>query len=324
VLVRARGLIGGVGVALAILAVVPAGAAARPATTFVEAKLPPSGPFRVFLSGFADQLSINLVTTSANAGYAAQGNVGPRRVSADFEQFGTVDLRFEPRGKPKEGRLPAECDGAFTVQRGTFVGTFSLHAENGLANIEADRLTGKVFRDSVRCGRPESPDEPQNPGDREVFTEVVLEASDSLGSYGSQFLATHQSNRKRIRFEAYRSRQIGNVSTFVGTRALGPPSSFTYDLRNQLATVQPPPPFTGVGQLGRDEFGVPTWTGALATSPFGQVSIPLTGGAFQAALSRYRVVQITHAGSRDRPSAREPGWFRAPVRGFDLRPALHD
>jgi hypothetical protein len=318
--VRRRGLSGGIGAALVILAVVPAGAAARPATTFVEAKLPPSDPFRVSLSGFRNELSISLASTSAIVGYAAQGKVGPSHVSADFEEFGTVDLRFEPRGKPTEGRLPPECDGSLTSQRGSFVGTFSLHAENGLINIEADKLTGRVIRDSVRCGRPEFADEPQKPIDREVFTEVVLEASDSRGSYGSQFFATHQSNRKRIRFEAYRSRRIGNVSTIVGTRALGPRSSFTYDLRNDLATIQPPPPFTGIGQLGHDEFGVPTWTGDLSVSPFGQLSIPLSGGTFQAVLSRYRVVQTTYGASRDRPSAREPASFGGPVRRFDRRP----
>jgi hypothetical protein len=317
--VRRRGLIGGVGLALAILAVVPAGAAARPAITFVEAKLPPSDPFRVSLFGFRNQLSINLASTSASAGYSVQGKVGPRRVSADYEQFGTVDLRFEPRGQPTEARLPPECDGSLTVQRGTFVGTFSLHAENGLINIEADRLTGRVTRDSVRCGRPDFADEPEQPIDREVYREVVLEASDSRGSYGSQFFATHQSNRKGIRFEAYRSRRIGNVSTFVGTRALGPRSSFTYDLRNEVATVQPPPAFTGVGQLGHDAFGVPTWTGDLSASPFGQLSIPLTGGTFQAALSHYRVVEVTYEASPAPPSARVPGWFGAPMRGFDLR-----
>jgi hypothetical protein len=280
-------------VIVAVAVALPSTSAARTARVYADAYLP-HGQGQILVSGFRNQVSVDVIGPTVGAGYGARGAVTARRISGSLGAFGAVDLTFEPRGKPRR-RSISPCSGSLVVRRGVFTGTFVLHAEEGIADVEATSLRGRMMRDSTRCTRAdfeevETPNMPS--GRRRHYTEVVLEASNSpLGQHGTTFSATHRSGKQRVRFEAYRSRRVGAVSAYIGARAVGARSSFSYDLKARTASVAPPTPFAGQAQLGTDAYSVPTWAGDLALTPT-TVGIPLTGGTFQAGLSRHRITEI--------------------------------
>jgi len=222
--------------------------------------------------------------------YVARGTAGTHGFSADFHQFGRVNVRFHRTSKAVRG-LPPDCfggsGGADTIQ-GYFTGSFEFEGEQGYTEVETHRVKGEmVLPPTEQCplvaGGANPLLENQNAELPPAKTRMTLQAVNKAGTGGLVFVARREG---KTVFYAERFGTIGRIGILSIAYALGPQKSFVSDPQVSYGKVQPPKPFFGTGTLERGKGGKRVWAGTLAADFPGQGKVALTGTEFHTTLAR--------------------------------------
>ncbi|HKT84346.1 MAG TPA: hypothetical protein VJQ84_10965, partial [Solirubrobacterales bacterium] len=103
----------------------------------------PQSPTRIgSVSGFDQEVSIVAPTTRRNslfARYSGPGNTTRRGMLGRLGGFGSVALRFQPKGKPSKLRRPGSCTGGpkfWRIWKGTFRGSIHFHPDAHLRGFD--------------------------------------------------------------------------------------------------------------------------------------------------------------------------------------------
>ncbi len=263
----------------------------------VEARFELTGShgYRILVSGRERTVTIGVSKgSSRRAGssttYVARGTAGTHGFSADFHQFGRVNVHFHRTSKAVRG-LPPDCfgggGGADTIE-GYFTGSFEFEGENGYTAVKTNRVKGEmVLPPTEQCplvaggANPflEDPNAQLPP----AKTRMTLQAINKAGTGGLVFVARREG---KTGFFAERFGTIGRIGILSVAYALGPQKSFVSDPEVSYGKVQPPKPFYGTGTLERAKGGRRVWAGTLAAAFPGQGKVSLTGTEFHTTLAR--------------------------------------
>lgn len=298
--------------ALLALTALPPLAAARAAPVLAFSLLNSDG-YKVTVtgSGPAVAISVRRPKHRDETVYVTRGRVTATSIHATFPGLGRVAVGFHPAhpGVVAGARCKDVLDGA----AGVFRGRIEFHGERGYTSVEAHRAKGHVVhRRGLRgCrGALSHPaaaalieallgrSEPQ-PKTTRVLAEwkqplggVFFEAK-RVGGDRTEFLAVEQSTRGRLAIL-----HLARARAGAGRLRSDPALSF--------ATVRPPPPFSGSGDLRHGPDGRKVWTGDLSVSFPGTPQLPLTGPTYKTILSR-------SWGPLPTVPAPLPKWLVAPV-----------
>lgn len=222
--------------------------------------------------------------------YVARGSAGVHGFSADFHQFGRVNVHFHRTSSPVRG-LPPDCvggnGGADTIE-GYFTGSLEFKGEQGYTEVQTHRVKGEmVLPPTEQCPLVPGGANPllENQGAElpPAKTRMTLEAVNKAGTGGLVFVARREG---KTGFYAERFGTIGRIGILSIAYALGPQKSFVSDPQVSYGKVQPPKPFYGTGTLERAKGGKRIWSGDLAASFPGQGKVALTGPEFKTTLAR--------------------------------------
>jgi hypothetical protein len=222
--------------------------------------------------------------------YVARGTAGVHGFSADFLQFGRVNVHFHRTSGAVRG-LPPDCfggnGGADTIE-GYFTGSFEFKGEKGYTEVQTNRVKGEmVLPPTEQCPLVAGGANPlfENNGAElpPAKTRMTLSAVSKAGTGGLDFVARREG---KTGYYAERYGTVGRIGIVSLAYAIGPQKSFVSDSRVSFGKVTPPKPFFGTGTLERGKGGKRLWTGDLAASFPGQGKVALTGTEFHTTLAR--------------------------------------
>jgi hypothetical protein len=264
--------------------------APRGLSHMVEVKA--SKGYEAQLFAFGNEVVLEVVhgEVPAITAYVVRGNVSPRRLRADFGEFGKIDLRFHPskgrsavhphdfcRGAPRE----LEHDGVYT-------GIAQFEGEGGYISINAHRATGSVTTEGLPCGRRH----------RHAHRHASAASSSLRDAFG-------EPSRPRALFASWRhavdSAEFGSFTFFGKTLTIAmsgqsegrmailhlaldiaPLRIFALNDALTSAKLSPQKPFHGTGLYTAAPDGTSTWDGSLTVNYPGAPAFPLTGAPFEA------------------------------------------
>jgi hypothetical protein len=289
--------------AVSILALILGGAFASTAVgatggrAEVEPRFELSGShgYRILVSARLRTVTIgvskgNSQRSGSSTTYVARGIAGVHGFSADFHQFGRVNVHFHRTSGAVRG-LPPDCfggnGGADTIE-GYFTGSFEFKGEKGYTEVHTNRVKGEmVLPPTEQCplvaGGANPLLEGQNAELPPAKTRMTLQAVNKAGTGGLVFVARREG---KTGFYAERFGTIGRIGILSIAYALGPQKSFVSDSQVSYGKVTPPKPFFGTGTLERGKGGNRVWAGTLAASFPGQGKVALTGTEFHTTLAR--------------------------------------
>jgi len=209
-------------------------------------------------------------------------------LDAKIGDLGRIQMRFHRSGATYSRDRLLGCTGPdhFTYHRGVFVGSFEFRGEGGFTEVHVQRAKGVEVtpRGRLHCTGP-----PANP----IASSIPLHNPAATWLFTgwrsgpiAQFFSAASDGRDPASFRASRFETRGPLAILREASARGAPSGFATDSALSFATVTPPAPFSGTGELRRDETGARTWTGSLAVSYLGVGATPLTGANFKTTLGR--------------------------------------
>jgi hypothetical protein len=248
--------------------------------------------YRIQVFGYHHHVTVVASLEPSSTSYIALGAVTDNHLTADFDQFGSLDLTFERHGKarhPHVHGVPPGCHADLTVRPGVLRGAMTFHARNDVTVVEATEIPAKST--VSRFGCTDEP-EPQIIGGHGTHGHpaVFLNAGNSRGRYGTSFSVMRIGDRPTANFSADVAELIDRVRVYSSIYAEGPANAFTYNVRQEHAVVEPPAPFSGSATLARGPGGATTWTGDLTVDIPGYGVAPLTGSGFQAQLGKASVI----------------------------------
>jgi hypothetical protein len=289
----------------------------------VELELENRDGYTIAVAGFGQTVALSVARgrhPSASTTYLAHGTVTPTSIRASFADRGRIAVRFLPTGRAIRAKPQSRCgaprDGVIG-RHGVFVGELQFHGEGGYTSADVHRARGRSvdFRAFVSCLLA-----PVRRGRRAALSvetiPVGLPGFGAPGLYGTAAPAagvrTHPSGGPRVttlfadgrlplartafaaqargagrvRFLALDERSEGSIAIVRYAQARAPSPTFVSDDALSLASVTPPPPFSGTGTLQRGDAGDKSWTGSLAVSFPGAPKLPLTGQLFSTSLTR--------------------------------------
>jgi hypothetical protein len=217
--------------------------------------------------------------------YAKLGSAAPggSRTVVRFGKTGLADYRFIPSGGPKMRKLSPRCSGrpAVTI-RGTFVGTFQFHGEDGYTEVRARRAKGtREFPAETRCTHPARHHRQHHVDHGRERTIAVFSAGDPTDGLalsairfpGKPAMTLISADQRETR----EGMQIGR-SVFLSAPTAG---AFTFDPGLGSATLAPGAPFSGSATYTRLDDYTTRWEGPLAVAfPGMPEAVPLTGPKF--------------------------------------------
>lgn len=224
--------------------------------------------------------------------YAARGTVTPRRIAASFGKFGSIDVRFRPRGKADVLGAHRHCNGPdhITVQRGAFVGGIRFDGEDDYVSVHAHRAEGRVRSPSrLDClpahFRPAATQSRRRPvtGSSHGSSKRFLVAASRHGVKSTELYAID--GRRRLLTFVIVEEGLGRIAEFHFGFAGSRPKALAIDSALTRATLAPSAPFHGVGTYEAGPDGSKSWSGSLSVSFPGAPRRPLTGEQFRAAIS---------------------------------------
>jgi hypothetical protein len=246
--------------------------------------------------GIGAKMAIVVKGNAGSATYTVRGRASSRRLSADFDELGHIDMRFQARGRPKRVEPPEGCKGTKrNLSEGVFVGSIKFNGEGDYTRLQRKRVVGSLSTGRRwRCPSGGERGALAGPGgafdrlglwgkvqvlgavDRDqgaVFSVMGFEGIEDLDE--TIFLGGRTERLGRVR--------IGRAAfAFAGARA------FTVAPGLTGATVRPPKPFRGTAVFVRNADGAIEWSGPLTVSLLGVGAVPLTGPAFTADLAKPR------------------------------------
>jgi hypothetical protein len=237
---------------------------------------------RVLHSHKRGRISIYTSKGRRGAFYSATGKVTHKRLSADFGEFGRIDLRFQPRHhgtrrSASKRASPAAGDGygpicevVLNSRSGRFKGTIRFRGEAGYTTIRAHRDRGTVGAGKRSCQSGDGGD---------------LHGTELHARSGSlEFEAVSYRRAPAPFFIATQTDSVGPVQVQRFATEPGKRSDFSFDAGLMSAHVEPPTaPFSGSA-----DFTAPhRWAGSLSVAFPGVPRVPMTGTGFRANLKGF-------------------------------------
>lgn len=232
----------------------------------------------------------------------AQGPAGGSRVKAAIPGLLDIDVRFHARGPVDVSPKSPPCAPNVTRHsRGVFVGRIRFFGEAGYTEAEASRARGSLnHRVRSRCRRSNQAAASLSRQQRPTRTiELGAEESKILrrldfgvakGPYPLLAPLDYDNSGHRYFYaELFENGYDVDVSRKVEVKGAGP-ETFVVDAPLTSATVTPPWPFRGAGQLEQESPSVlleppdPLWAGDLTVSFPGAAEVPLIGPGLKASL----------------------------------------
>jgi hypothetical protein len=283
--------------AIAIALVLAAPAAALPGRS-LSLSLRNADGYRVTVTGSGPTvaLSVRRPRQRSETVYIVHGAVNANSIRARFPGIGRVAVGFHPAAPSTAGR--PRCKDAARGRSGIFRGTIEFRGENGYTSVHAHRAKGQAIdsrrlsRRARRClaklsssGGPGQlaavflgfgPPQPKT-------TRIIADGKQPLG--GALFEAK-RIGKRRARFLALEEGVEGRLAILHLAFAPASPLTFASDPALSFASVSPPAPFSGSGDLRHNPDGSKSWTGTLSVSFPGAPDVPLTGPGFKTVLTR--------------------------------------
>jgi hypothetical protein len=282
------------------------------ALVFVTALVPPAqgaryaaslqvreSPTRIgSVSGFGKEVSIVASTTRRNwlfARYSGPGRTTRRGMFGRLGRFGSVALRFRPKGKPSRVPRPRSCTGgpkAWVTWKGTFTGSIRFDPDAHLRGfVRRGSFPGQV--DTVprwRCPQVVKPPsfDPHAGG---INVDAINCDGRSISANVEVDPATpppppEDEEATPAHFSASWTKAVGiaRVSYSISTEGGADTAVFSDDLSE--GTIKPPPPFHGQATIRRhgEEW---EWSGSLSARFPGR-TVRLTGPSFEPYVSTYK------------------------------------
>lgn len=245
--------------------------------------------YSISVSGAGHSVTLFASDNEGIALYRVHGRVSRDAIEARFGSLGKVSVRFRESRKVKRERPPKGCTGKpRTTTFGAFLGAIRFRGEHGYTRVHVRRAHGSVSTSPHwRCnpegnGKVPSPLFPKAGAHSTVlvasaphidFLAMGAEEPEGTRADFSFFIGVSTENRGRLHIERM-------------ALTAGDQSTFTFDQALDLATVTPPPPFTGTATFQRNPDGSIAWAGDLRMNLPGAKGIPLTGLSFTAALAK--------------------------------------
>jgi hypothetical protein len=228
--------------------------------------------------------------------YLAPATVTDTKIEADLGPLASIDLEFQPSGETGYAAPICELDDKAPYEKGTYVGTFEFHGEEGYAEASATSLPLSLhpFIDFV-CGGAGFGETfgDRNPGARLTAAARKLEARVSL--------QVNQNRRgARVKVGASIDEMRGKIRIGREITKTFPAATFHFDPALRTASLAPPVPFSGSAVFRRNAEEDNRWTGSLAVDFPGHSDVPLTGALFAAHLRHARLTESRFG--RNRPS----------------------
>jgi hypothetical protein len=225
--------------------------------------------------------------------YLVHGKVTKSSIRASFPGLGRIDVDYRPARPIRHGHVP--CQEALHGVHGSFRGKIEFRGENGYTSVQAHRAKGKLLDLGLLHHCSGSPFGGRKSaeallkallgggGPQAKTTRVLAEWKQPLG--GIFFEAT-QVGRDHTQFLAIEQHTSGRLAVMHVARARGAAQMLASDPRLSFASVSPPAPFSGTGDLRRDSDGDKHWSGTLTASFPGAPHLPLAGPDFKTILAR--------------------------------------
>lgn len=213
--------------------------------------------------------------------YFAPAKVSETSIQASLGELGEIDVNFQPSGRAT--REKSACgDKPVTFDSGVYEGTIDFTGEEGYTQVHATRAKGDIqFVLDLVC-----------PG-------TIGPSGSGPGLPGAELRVRQRASRLGPSFDAHKNRPgaraifgasitetrdgIG-IQRVVGVRP--PSAAFEYDPLLKLATVKPPPPFSGQATFRRNAAPANRWIGTLSVDFPGRSDVSLTAGHPHASLVR--------------------------------------
>ncbi len=280
---------------LLVALVLPGPAAAAPAPWALSFSLRDSNGFELTVTGFGPTVGIAVRRPNhhTQTDYLVHGKVTKTSMRASFPGLGRIDVDYRPARPTPHGPVP--CQAALHGIHGSFHGKIEFDGENGYTTVHAHRAKGVLIDlgQLRHCsgGIPRSGKSSEAlikallgiGGPRAKTTRVLAEWKQPLG--GVFFEAT-QVGRDHTEFFAIEQHTSGRLAVMHIARANGSAKMLASDPKLSFASVSPPAPFSGTGDLRHDPDGHKRWSGTLTASFPGAPHVPLTGPEFRTILAR--------------------------------------
>jgi hypothetical protein len=297
----ARGLLGVIACVVALAA--PAGAEAMPGYFVVKPTLSHwvhlKGSHGYAIDVFASPGRVWIVTSkgSASASYLARGTVTEQAIEGRFGNLGWVSIQKAPGGWVERHSKQDGCRGKVpTTWRGRFIGIISFRGEMGFTHVHAESARGSTERSHrVVCKRHKGPVRPPRSEPPSI----------SLGVISSRYPRTpwfsvykQEIDPRLLRFSptlddaVYTTHAIerrANMGIVRSATAHSAPEAFAVSpigANPLIATVTPPPPFSGSAAYEELPDGSALWSGNLTVELPGRSEIPLVDSTSRGELCR--------------------------------------
>ena len=209
--------------------------------------------------------------------YFAPAKVTDTTVEADLGHVGKVALEFEPSGEKGKAAPVCASDQVVPYDKGSYVGEFEFHGEEGYADATATRLPLSLqpYLDSI-CG---------GVGIGEIFghgipgARLTATARKRLGRVSLQVNQNHPG--ARVKAQASIDERRGRLQVHRAIEETFPATAFHFDPQLRSASLNPPAPFSGSALFRRDAKAGNQWTGSLAVDFPGNSDVSLTGASFK-------------------------------------------
>lgn len=277
--------------ALAALSCFAASAGAKgghgrsPARQWIDVELEGSNGYSIHVSVNPHQ---HLILQVSKGGFAAEYMTrdllaDADRVKAKLLGFGTISVRFQPRGRVRHPTLRGCGRKRPTVQPGVVRGTIKFAGERQYTQVKVHEAEAAIEEPTnwfCRYGVKSDP----TPRDREWVSKF---SADEIGVYfiarkyrpgvieGGRVLFWAETG---VAYETSPSR--APLTIYRHIRVPAPASTFL-DAHPEHLTVSPPAPFSGTAALARTPESVFTWEGDLSVQFPGLDPIPLAGPSFE-------------------------------------------
>jgi hypothetical protein len=210
-------------------------------------------------------VTLNTSKGKGNASYSATGTATPAKLKASFGGLGKISLKFHQIGKGKKTSPGPGCTGPKgTSLSGVWKGRIKFKGEHGYTRVNFTKARGTVVKSKQQTCH-------LNIGGNTHG--VILNAGNAATLVN--FSATRALGSSRATYVASSSETKGAVSIYRSIFLTGPASKFTANVGAGTATVKPPAPFRGTGNLAASN-----WTGSLRVSFPGKNNVRLAGAGF--------------------------------------------
>lgn len=306
--------------ALAIFALLPAGAASAATATAAVPAAGPEGRFAFAEIELSADHGLHAQVESNSEGiylrisrgdpeggrgesvvsYQVRGESTATGLRARFGKLGLIDVVFQPTETRLE-KPPKECKGPpSTSSQGLFVGTIDFTGEEGYVRIEATQAKGSMWvsrEREWRCPKRRRSSRAHGPRPRPTVASRPFPKAKAKPT-AATLVASSDRRHCFLAAHAERGRGGRGSTTFVGaeyekregmeigraTAVQAAPSSFAFDHRAGTARLRPPRPFSGSATFKRRPHRPDLWRSTIRVPLLGADPLRIGSTGFKVAL----------------------------------------